>query len=421
MYLSIANFLAASASVFFVFVLVNAHTPEPDTIFPFNPGFNIQKVSSQASILPSHSWEYGTASEALLELYNRSLSVFGCNPFPPGPGPESLASGGGVPGLEYASQKIVIGDPPNGLADGDGAVGDPASLGVSAVMLGLEYADAARREVEYLVEGAPRWENGAISHRVEAPELWADFVYMAPPFIAYYGVVHSDFGLLQEAVRQCGLYREVLRDRKRNVWEHIVGPTHPDPGLWSTGNAWAAAGMTRVLATVVKAPHQVVSSEDWREDTVGQVSSWIKEIVDGAMESPMDGGLLRNYLNDTDDDGHGYGEISGTSLLGAVVYRMAVLQPRVFGGKSSRYIRWADGIRKTLGGRDDEGKPHVTEAGIVTPAVNPLDWGDTVPFTSGSPEGQNFVVLLYAAWRDCVWSGQCTDSEGHTQADTDRC
>lgn len=51
---------------------------------------------------------------------------------------------------------------------------------------------------------------------------------------------------------------------------------------------------------------------------------------------------------------------------------------------------------------------HVDENGLASPAVNPLGWGDRTPFTSGSPEGQSFIVLLYAAWRDCVEAGVCS-------------
>jgi len=101
-----------------------------------------------------------------LEVYSPSLSVFGSAPFP------LRASGSSVPALVYAESKIVIGTGANGLSDGDGAVGDPASLGVSAVLLGGEYMDAAREEVEYVLGRAPRWGNGAISQRVDVAELW---------------------------------------------------------------------------------------------------------------------------------------------------------------------------------------------------------------------------------------------------------
>lgn len=89
--------------------------------------------------------------------------------------------------------------------------------------------------------------------------------------------------------------------------------------------------------------------------------------------------------------------------------RMATLQPQTFG---SKYVQWADDIRITLGGNDADGNPHVTSNGTVTPSVNPLDWTDTTPYTAGSPEGQNFVVLMYAAWRDCILASICSESGG---------
>ncbi|KAF5343510.1 hypothetical protein D9756_011604 [Leucocoprinus leucothites] len=389
--------------------------------FPLDPGFDIESVAALAKSIPSHSWEYGTASETLLELYDPEISVFGSSPFTATPG-YLKSHKGKIQGLEYAKSVIVLGTGVNGLADGDGAVGDPASLGVSAVLLsdylgkdeGAPYANATAGEVEFIMDQAPRWSNGAISHRVEAPELWADFVYMAPPFLAYYAVHTSNLTLLQETVQQCGLYREALQpDDSNGLWIHIAGPPIPDPGLWSTGNAWAAAGMTRILATVMHLPAsfcKTAKERRWRDKAIDDLTRWIKEILDGAIESPMDGRLLRNYLNDTTGDGFGFGEISGSNLLAGVAYRMAVLRPDVF-APSSGYKRWhgkgkyldfADGIMEEMG-RDG----HVTANGTATPAVNPLGWTDPKPYTAGSPEGQNFVVLMYVAWRDCVKAGIC--------------
>ncbi|KAJ7123387.1 hypothetical protein C8R44DRAFT_783748 [Mycena epipterygia] len=94
-------------------------------------------------------------------------------------------------------------------------------------------------------------------------------------------------------------------------------------------------------------------------------------------------------------------------MLAAVAYRMAVMAPAAF--PASTYVAWADTIRVVLGGVDAAGNPHVTSGGIVTPAVNPLGWSDTAPWTAGSPEGNNFVVLMYAAWRDCIFAGVCRE------------
>ncbi|KAJ7218593.1 hypothetical protein GGX14DRAFT_595365, partial [Mycena pura] len=394
-------------------ILAALHAAKSPT--PFDPGFNISAVASVAQALPSHSWEFGTATEALLELNSPLLSVFGPSPFP-----VPTLEPADVPALAYAQAKIVIGTGANGLSDGDGAVGDPASLGVGAVMLGktdASFATAAASEIEYIVGEAPRWVNGAISQRVDVAELWADFMFMAPPFIAYYAADSHNASLLETAYRQCGLQREVLlflsnsstpsrpdTSASSGRWSHIVGPQSADPGLWSTGNGWAAMGMARVLATITKAPVARSPAAPWRAAALADLTAWIKEIVDGARGSPPDGGLLRNYLDDT-VSAHGFGEISGTSMLAAVAYRMVVLAPHEF--PAATYVPWADSVRATLGGLDAAGLPHVTASGIVTPAVNPLGWQDTTPFTAGSPEGNNFVVMLYAAWRDCVYAGLC--------------
>ncbi|KAJ7179491.1 hypothetical protein C8R46DRAFT_887323 [Mycena filopes] len=366
------------------------NTTEP---FPFSPGFNISLVAFAAKTLPTHSWEFGTASEALLELFSPHLSVFGRTPFPVPTVPQEC-----IESLEYAASRIVLGTGANGLSDGDGAVGDPASLGVSAVLLGKTnrtYMDAVAEEINYITNIAPRFSNGAISQRVDVPELWADFMYMAPPFLAYAAADAKNLGLLHEVYIQCGLQRQILQPGG-GLWEHIIGPQHQDTGLWSTGNAWAAAGMVRVLATIMKAP--VATLAGWRKDAISNLTLWIQEIIDEAMSLPTDDGLLRNYLDDTSGDGHGFGEISGSSMLAAVAYRMVILRPLDFGPK---YILFADKIRTAIA-------LHVTSTGIVSPAVNPLNWSDTTPFTAGSPEGNNFVVLMYAAWRDCVLLKVCT-------------
>jgi len=229
----------------------------------------------------------------------------------------------------------------------------------------------------------------------------ADFMYMAPPFIAYYAADQGNETLLRESVAQCAKYRAVLRSDS-GLWQHIVGPQNRDRGLWSTGNGWAAAGMARVLAAVVKAPAREDEDTSWRQEGIDKLTAWTMEILDGALASSLDHGLVRNYMDQ--EESHGFGEISGSALLGSVVYRMAVLQPQSCG---ERYIKWADGVRTVLGGMDGEGGAHVTDEGIVRPAVNPLGWLDPRPYTAGSPEGQAFVVLMYSAWRDCVLQGLC--------------
>jgi hypothetical protein len=402
-----------------LFFSISFARAQPSQAFALYPGFNVVSATNAVISLAKHSWEFGTVAEALLELYNPELSVFGNATLPvPVLNPASVQS------LSYAKSKIVFGTGSNTLGNGSGAVGDPASLGVSAVLLGktnVTYAAAAQQTMIYLTQSAPRYWNGAISQRNDTAELWyvkldlvldvdnilskrADFMYMAPPFLAYYAASRCNADLLYESVLLCNQYRQILyanaTGSSQGAWTHVMGTEYQDPGLWSTGNGWAAAGMTRVLAVVQYS--SAARYQKWRNEAISQLTGYIQEIIDAAMNLTLPSGLLRNYLNDTTGDGHGFGEASGTTLIAASVYRMAVLAPGTFG---SSYIQWADGVRGMLGNGQ-----HFTDDGLLYPVVDPYDWQGppiTPPITYGSPEGNAFVVLMYAAWRDCVQVGIC--------------
>ncbi|KAF2260183.1 hypothetical protein CC78DRAFT_37195 [Lojkania enalia] len=327
------------------------------------------------------SWEYGTVAEALLEWNNASISVWN-DPFPnqqvPGVEWESVAA------LSWLRDKGVIRTDGETLYE-DGAKGDPASLGIPALLIGTTdstYHDAATRQKDHLIADNDRWSNGAISHREGYAELWADFIYMVPPFLAYYGVASDDVNLAKEGANQVKLYREVL-GTEAGTWKHIVGPGAPDDGIWSTGNAWAAAGASRVLATLRKSKFDGETKSEQ-----GELVGTIKAIIDGAIAQDNDQSeLLRNYLPDSS----WWGEISGTALLAATALRMAKLEPGTFG---ESYKEWA--LKKM-----DVVDSHIEEGtGIAKPAIDPLNWRNTEPYVAGSPEGQSFIILLHAAARD---------------------
>jgi hypothetical protein len=140
----------------------------------FNAGFNIQNVVSVAEKIASHSWEYGTLAEALLELYNPEYSVYSKSSYSFPNNAIPTVSSSSVKSLAYVKDKFMLGD--GTLYANDGANGDPASLGVSAVLLGENNATlkaAASSQVQHLYS-APRFYNGAISQRNDVAELWAD-------------------------------------------------------------------------------------------------------------------------------------------------------------------------------------------------------------------------------------------------------
>lgn len=218
---------------------------------------------------------------------------------------------------------------------------------------------------------------------------------MAPPALAYWAVQTNNVTLLDEAIHQCILYRDVLgvpSNQSGNsspwdaaeLWQHIIGPPdgNNDNGIWSTGNAWAAAGMARVLATA--------KNSELKEDDLEleRLRDSFQGILDGAIAldtAEPDQPLLRNYLNDTT----WFAELAGTTLLAATAYRVFQLEPDRFGQK---YVTWADEKREAV-------EAMIGSDGLLAPVVNPLNWFDRTPSTK-SPEAQSFAILMFSAHRD---------------------
>jgi len=93
----------------------------------------------------------------------------------------------------------------------------------------------AKDQVYHLLYEVPRAPNGAISHREGEVQLWDDFIYMAPPFIAYYGASSLNETLVAEGANQVRWYREVLQDPVTKLWGHILLGSWSEPSLWGTG------------------------------------------------------------------------------------------------------------------------------------------------------------------------------------------
>ena len=140
------------------------------------------------------------------------------------------------------------------------------------------FADAAKDQLDFLLNVAPRSAAGAISQRESEVQLWcapdslgsciltfrsltdfvrlsgrvnrADFVYMAPPFIAYYGALQrgaEGTKLLQLAYDQCRLYRDVLFDADKSLWRHVELGSWSDDHLWGTGASSFTVVFVRAL------------------------------------------------------------------------------------------------------------------------------------------------------------------------------
>ncbi|EGN97365.1 hypothetical protein SERLA73DRAFT_184047 [Serpula lacrymans var. lacrymans S7.3] len=394
-------------------------------------------VSDRLGEGASHSWEYGTRAEALLEYTASTFSVLSSSPLPPpSTVPSNLTDALSV--VFNISKTIVAGRAnSNGNITGpqpliqDSSAGDPASIGVTVLLAnwtgqgqkdGLDYAGAAEDQLNFLFQDVPKTSDGALSHRVDQVQLWSDFVYMVPPFLAYYGVITENRTLVSEAYNQISLYRSYLRDPDaNNLWKHILlGSSGNDEGHWATGNAWAAAGMTRVLGTIQRSQYDKSLANEQKD-----LANWIQEIHGGMYPLLNSNGLFRNY---PDNDTTFY-DASSTALLASTVYRLSYLW------NVHTHLPLAEQCRKALSSSSGAqvsfgttpsptsssssspsatsttppaspssilGLDHFTSDGWLTPVVNPDSYGSQ---GTQSPEGQAFILEMQSAWRDWVADG----------------
>ncbi|KAI9451516.1 Six-hairpin glycosidase [Lactarius psammicola] len=366
----------------------------------------VPKLSSSSLLLPSlcllhrcpfpppSSLDY-SLNDALADVFTIARNVVTTLPPPPSNG---------------TGQPLVL---------EDGSAGDPASIGTAVLIanwtgLGSEdYAGAATAQVEYLFGPAvPKTPDGAISHRVSEVQLWSDSVYMVPPFLAYYGIATGNQSMLQEAYNQVKLYRNYLGDSSAGgLWRHIVlGTNGTDPGHWSTGNAWAAAGMLRVLGTL--------KSSSFSRNFKGQLKdlgNWVAEIHSAMYPHLQANGLFKNYADGNSTEN--FDDASSSALLAATVYRLALLTG------NETFVHEAERTRAALYAGNGTSAtssdvPVVTTPSTLWPSsTTPSSiWSAAGSASYGvecvrrhatlcgaqSPEGQAFVLMLESAWRD--WS-----------------
>lgn len=160
----------------------------------------------------------------------------------------------------------------------DKSAGDPCALLPAVTLFGAlkdgtkEQRTAVQNQIDDLMT-VPRVAHGdgtgAISHRTNETQIWADFVSMVPPALAFYGVVNDNTTMIDMSIQQCLFYRDILATDKG--WRHILLGKWQDTGLWATGNAWAAWGILRVYATI-KQSHHAADYKDELEELSGIVA-----------------------------------------------------------------------------------------------------------------------------------------------------
>ena len=241
------------------------------------------------------------------------------------------------------------------------AVTDPAANG-EVVWRAYEqtgnvmYRDAAEKMLRYLMEAAPRTENGCICHNevsfhegFSPKQVWVDSVYMAPPFLAV-------MGELTEAVAQIEGYLAYLKDDATGLLYHIYDADTKRfvrKKLWATGNGWAMLGIARVAEIALAQGEQTVAEK---------LLGYGRDLLAAMLKYQLSDGRFHDILDEEDS----FVEGTAAMMTAAFIYRGIV-----GGWLPWEYKERADLVRKTMESYVDEfglirevcGCPHFMEPG----------------------------------------------------------
>lgn len=255
------------------------------------------------------------------------------------------------------------------------AVTDPAANGEVVFRVFQEtgdpfYGDAARRMLDYLMEKAPRTDRGILCHNeisfepgYSPDQIWADSIYMAPPFLAAMGET-------EEACRQIVGMMEYLTDPETGLLFHIF-----DAGqnrflrkkLWATGTGWALMGMGRVIDMTQGAI---------RDDLIARS----RKLLDALLPYQLPDGRFHDILDEPDSF------IDGASamMMAAYIYRGIAN-----GWLPDSYRPYADRVAETM-------EDYVDSLGIIH-GVCGCQQGFT---TEGTSAESMAAYLMMHAWKE---------------------
>lgn len=183
------------------------------------------RVLAVLMAMQRQSWEQGVASHALLDLGLEAEAL--------------LLAHGAVVRQTPVGKLGELDD--IGIVNG-GACGEVVAIAAQRFP-GRGYDVALARQLEWLLERAPRADDGVLFHIEGSREMWVDTVYMVVPLLFAVGEPAA-------ARLQFEGHRRRLFDAEAGLWgwrwsEDERRATHPQH--WGTGNGWVVAGIARAM------------------------------------------------------------------------------------------------------------------------------------------------------------------------------
>ncbi len=253
-----------------------------------------ERVTKSMLAMQRYPWEQGVCAQALYEAGRDDIWI----------------------PMAYDAIKRMDNAGRLAMAGCSDAVSDPASNGEVCFRAyekthDVFFLDGAKRMLSYLLECAPRTEDGIICHNnvsyhegYSRYQIWIDGLYMVPPFLAV-------MGEMDESMKQIRGFIRHLYDAENSLFFHIkdvacdkyIRKVH-----WATGNGWALMGLSRVIEE---------AQSRGRSDILNELIPFLNGLLTGMLRFAQDDGRFRDILDDETSF------IDGTSsmMMAATVYR----------------------------------------------------------------------------------------------------
>ena len=340
------NFLAASLAAGASAGGQIALAAGADAVSPAGEEANslVDKVKKAMLAMQRYSWEQGMAGQAVWEYGDRDTAVLLAKA-----APCKHDRGWTIGGNRRWRDRSGHGRR-SGLAHGQ-LTGDG------------QLQQAADNLLDFLLERAPRADDGTLYHVFGSPEVWSDSFNTAPPYLAVRG-------RFDEAIKQIEGLRKRLWDADKKLLSHMWNEGKKKfkrKDFWGVGNGWAAVGMTRVI--------QALPPE--RGDDKKRLVGYLKELIDGCLAFQRPDGLFHDVV----DNPNSFVETNLGQMLSYSIYTGVAA-----GWLSADYLAAADRMRQAARKKVDRygfvqgvcGAPKFDRAGVAA-------------------EGQAFFILMESA------------------------
>jgi rhamnogalacturonyl hydrolase YesR len=309
----------------------------------------VERVKHAMLTMQRASWEQGVAAQAFLELGEHET-------------------------VYLMAKELVLRQTPDGRLGvvytdhgaTDGGMGGEALVSAARRSRDPELEAGLERQLDWVLNKAPRSGAGVMYHRLYEKELWIDFVNTVPPLLAA-------VGKFDEAMRQIRGYREQLWDEPAKLYRHQWSDAtrgFKNPNHWGVGNGWAASALVRVI-------HHLPKERQAERD---ECTLHVREILDGCLFHLRPDGLFHDFV----DQPNTFVEVNLSQMLAYTIYRGAT-----GGWLDDSYIDRAEQMRAAAHAKVDQfgyvqdvcGAPNFNAPGRAT-------------------EGQAFFLRMEAARRD---------------------